>query len=116
VGSYHRHLISEMQAGGVTTHRCRQKVLIKDDLVQAGIDGSSASAVWSLRASRDITRGKVIEGVIGEKLFGLHSGDKGSINRNKGGLFGIFGESHLAVRYLIILMLRSPSSERPSQS
>jgi hypothetical protein len=84
VGSYHRHLISEMQAGGVTTHRCRQKVLIKDDLVQAGIDGSSASAVWSLRASRDITRGKVIEGVIGEKLFGLRSGDKGSITRNKG--------------------------------
>jgi hypothetical protein len=33
-----------------------------------------------------------------------------------GRLFGIFGESHLAVRYLIILMLRSPSSERPSQS
>jgi hypothetical protein len=84
VGSYHRHLISEMQAGGVTTHRCRQKVLIKDDLVQAGIDGSSASAVWSLRASRDITRGKVIEGVLDEKLFGLRSGDKGSITRNKG--------------------------------
>jgi hypothetical protein len=39
--------------------------------VQAGIDGSSGSAVWSLRASRDITGGKVIEGVIGEKLFSL---------------------------------------------
>jgi hypothetical protein len=34
-------------------------------------------AVRSLRASRDITGGKVIEGVIGEKLFGLRGGDKG---------------------------------------
>jgi hypothetical protein len=33
----------------------------------------------------------VIEGVIGEKLFGLRSGDKGSITRNK-------GEGELVVR------------------
>jgi hypothetical protein len=66
-----------MQGGGVTTHRGRQKALITDDLVQAGIDGSSASAFWSLRASRDITGEKVIEGVIDEKLFGLCCGDKG---------------------------------------
>jgi len=55
--------------------------------VQAGVTDQIDDPMPRLngpRASRDIAGREVIEGVIGEKLFGLYCGDKGGIASNKG--------------------------------
>jgi len=64
--------------------RAQEALRATQTLMAAGFPDFAAAAVSSLRAPRSITGGKVIEGVIGEKLFGLRSSDKGSIARNKG--------------------------------
>jgi hypothetical protein len=54
--------------------------------VQAGVTDQiddRASAGWSPRASRDIAGREMIEGIIGEKLFGLCCGHKGGIACNE---------------------------------